>query len=71
MDKYFWDEAICHFKIYDSFTPVMRFVVDLRIEGKMPQEIAKIMGKPINTVYDHLKKAKKRLKKVVLKVEKQ
>jgi len=67
-DEYFWDEAIYSFtRIYRSFSPLMRFCVDMLIEGKKPSEIAQITKIPINTIYDTIKKAKKRLKKAVLK----
>ena len=62
MTKYFWDDAIYYLtKIMKSFAPLMRFCVELRIEGKSPAEIAEITGKSVNNVYLTLKREKKDL----------
>ena len=67
LDKYFWDEAIYYFtKILNSFNPFMRVCVEMRIEGKMPAEIAQMTNKPVRNVKMTLWRAKKRLKKAVL-----
>lgn len=68
LDEYFWDEAIYRLTaIYGSFEPFMRFVVDMRIEGKMPEEIAKMTKRPLNSVKNTLFRAKKRIKNAVLR----
>ena len=62
MSKYFWDEAIYTLTdIYDSFEPFMRTCVDLRIDGVMPPEIAKLTKKPLQTVKNNLWRAKNRI----------
>jgi hypothetical protein len=67
MDEYFWDGAIYYLrKIYWSFTPFMRFVVDMMINKVKPEEIAQMTKKPIQTVYKTIGRAKKRLKNSVL-----
>jgi hypothetical protein len=68
LDEYFWDEAIYRLTaIYDSFEPFMRFVVDMMIEGRKPEEISKMTKKPLKIVYQTVFRAKKRLKNAVLR----
>ena len=69
MDKYFWDEAIYHLQIYESFNPLMRFVVDMKIEGKPNREIAEMTGKSESYIENIANIAKGRLKKGFLSME--
>lgn len=59
--KYFWDEAIYSLRVYNSFSPLMRACVDLRIEGKKNKEIAGLVKKSPDTVKTLLWRAKKKI----------
>lgn len=60
----FWrDHLYKYTRIYDSLSPLMRFCVDLKIQGRSPEHISKITKKPIQTIYKTIRRAKIRYEK--------
>jgi len=44
----------------------MRFCVDMKIQGRAPEYIAKVSKKPIQTIYKTIRRAKSRYEKAQL-----